>query len=145
MADYTTHFSCLLDTGSAKNAEHAKAIHRRLAGEVDRDEGAALGFEMAVSPQHGPGVLWLHADGHGNPEDLTRFVLRCAEAFGLQGLWGFRMAHGCSRPRLDAYGGGAQVLDLGRRKAVGSIDCHDWLDRQLRPAAPDELQAEAAP
>jgi hypothetical protein len=41
----------------------------------------------------------------------------------------------CSRPRLDAFGGGAQLLDLGARKSLTWIDCSDWLARQL-PAPP---------
>jgi hypothetical protein len=85
MADYFCQFSCVLDVGSPESAEHADAIRGELAAELDRHEGAALGFEMEVDHETGPGALWIHADEYGDPEHVTRFVLRCAEAFALEG------------------------------------------------------------
>ena len=36
MADYFTHFSCLLDAGSPENAAKAMALFHRLRAEEDR-------------------------------------------------------------------------------------------------------------
>jgi hypothetical protein len=33
----------------------------------------------------------------------------------------------CSRPRLDAFGGGAHVIDLGARKSIGWTSSQEWL------------------
>jgi hypothetical protein len=33
----------------------------------------------------------------------------------------------CSRPRLDAFGGGAHVIDLGARKSIGWTSTQEWL------------------
>lgn len=133
MADYFTHFSCLLDVG-ADNVEAALALYAQMAGDLEADDGFAIGF--AVQQALGtPSALWLYDEDHGEPEHVIAFALACAAAFDLQGRWGFCWALTCSRPRLDAYGGGAQVLDLGACKSLAWIDCADWLAGQV-PAGP---------
>ena len=142
MADYHTRFSCLFDTGSEANARGALDIRAEFAAEVERDEGADLGFEAEPSSgDDGPGVLWIHSGDWGEPEHVIAFVLRCAEAFGLTGRWGFRWSLGYSRPRLDAFGGGAHVLDLGARATVAWIDCGTWLDERLLDDTPEGAKA----
>ena len=131
MADYFTQFSCILDVGSADNAARADDIRGELAAELDRHEGADLGFEMEVDHEHGPGALWISSDGCGEPEHVIRFALACAEAFNLTGRWGFMWALTCSRPRLDGFGGGAQLLDLGARKSLDWTDCEHWLAGEI--------------
>src|SRR3546814_10995739 len=59
------------------------------------------------------------------------FVLRCAEAFDLQGMWGFGWALTCSKPRLDGFGGGAHIIDLGARRTLVWIDCGHWLATRM--------------
>ena len=49
----------------------------------------------------------------------------------LQELWGFRWCLSCSKARLDGYGGGAQVLDLGARRSLSWIDTEHWLGDQI--------------
>ena len=94
-----------------------------------------IGFAAEVTLDEGDTMvrsLWLHDDaGDGNPEHVIAFVLRCAEAFGLTGRWGFAWGLSCSRPRLDGFGGGAHVLDLGRRETVAWVDCEHWLAERL--------------
>lgn len=148
MADYFTQFSCIFDVGSAENAARAEAIRSELTDELDRDEGVAPGFEMDVAPDLGPGALWIRSDECGEPEHVIGFVLRCAEALGLQGVWGFTWSLSCSKPRLDAFGGGAQVLDLGQRKSLEWIDCSNWVIERTTPdpgaAAPTRTGGAAA-
>jgi hypothetical protein len=131
VADYFTHFSCVLDVGSPENAAAALALRVQMAAELEADDGVAIGFEAEVSSEQ-PASLWLHdGDGFGEPEHVIGFALRCAEAFGLSGRWGFCWALTCSRPLLDGFGGGAQVLDLGARKSLDWIDCGHWLGLEL--------------
>lgn len=128
MADYFTQFSCLLEVG-AGNIETALAIHARMAEDLETDDGIASGF-VAEPATDSDSALWLHADDHGEPEHVIAFALRCAEAFDLKGRWGFCWALSCSRPRLDGFGGGAQLIDLGARKSLAWVDCADWMARQ---------------
>jgi hypothetical protein len=136
MADYFTSFSCLFDTGSQENAERAAVIRDELAAELERDEGCALGFTMDAGEHGPPGTLWLYSDDYGEPEHVIDFVLRCAEAFDLKGRWGFVWALTCTRPRLDGFGGGAQLIDLTARKSIDWIDCEHWLAAVLAEDEP---------
>jgi hypothetical protein len=133
MADYFTHFSCTLDLGSAENVAAAFSIFETFATELEADEGVEPGFDLEADDDTGPGALWIHGDGFGDPEHVIAFVLRCAEAFDLTGGWGFAWALTCSKPRLDGFGGGTQLLDLGERRSLAWIDCLHWLDIVREP------------
>lgn len=135
MADYFTHFSCMFDVITAENAPRAVAIRQEQADALDKAEGTDLGFEMEHDPASGPGALWIYSDGYGEPEHVITFALACAEAFALKGRWGFTWALTCSKPRLDGFGGGAQLLDLGERRSLAWTDCDHWLAAQLDPVS----------
>ena len=145
MADYFTRFSCIFNVGSAENAARAEEIRGAFAADLYRDEGGYPGFEMQVDHENGPGALWLYNDEYGEPGHVIQFVLRCAEALDLTGLWGFRWALTCSRPRLDAFGGGAQLIDLGKRESVDWIDCEHWLAEGLAGRADGAATATLSP
>ena len=134
MADYFIHFSCILDVGSAENVFRALSIFEDYATELDADEGVEPGFDLEADPDSGPNALWIHSEAFGEPEHVIAFVLRCAEAFDLQGRWGFAWALTCSKPRLDGFGGGAQLLDLGERRSRAWLDCSHWLGTVREPA-----------
>ena len=133
MAEYFTHFSCLLDVGTAENAlaAHRMFIQSRLE-DADRDEPLCCGFELTLQEGDASHVLRIHDDVSGDVEHVIGFVLRLAEAFDLKDLWGFEHANTCSRPRIDAFGGGAHVIDLGTRKSVGWTSTNEWLAAALR-------------
>jgi len=127
MADSYTQFSCILDVGSAEIAERAKVVRGEFAADLCREEGSYPGFEMAVDHETGPGALWIYSDDQGEPEHVIQFVPRCAEALDLAGVWGFSWSHSCSKPRVDAFGGGAHVIDLGKRETIIDVDCNNFV------------------
>lgn len=135
MADDYTLFSATLPIGSAANIAPALALYEQLADELaNQDEVIGFIAEAAHAEGEEAASLWLHdAAGDGDPEHVIAFALRCAEAFGLTGRWGFVWALTCSKPRLDGFGGGAQVLDLGQRKSLAWMDCEYWLAAALDP------------
>ena len=106
----------------------ADAIRGELAAELDRHEGAALGFEDGDRPRN---RAWRSldptADEYGEPEHVTRFVLRCAEAFDLEGAWGFCWSLTC----FEA------VHRSVRRRRVrpGSQEARDGREHRLRRLA----------
>ena len=112
MADYFTHFSCLLEVGTPENAARALDLYNALSAEGASEDPPSEGFLLSIEPQYGGSELWMRDDVTGDPERLIQFVKRCAAEFGLTGRWGFQYANTCSRPRLDGFGGGAHVLDL---------------------------------
>ncbi len=135
MADYFTHFSCLLEVGAA-NVEAALALYAQMARDLEADDDLSIGFTALAAPGSASD-LWLYDEASGEPEHVIAFALCCAEAFDLKGRWGFCWALTCSRPRLDGFGGGAQLLDLGTRKSLAWVDCSQWLATQIEggPAA----------
>lgn len=135
MADYFTQFSCTLDVGTAENVLAALVLFETFARELEDAEGVEPGFDIEADGDTSPSTLWLHGDGFGDPEHVIAFVLRCAEAFDLAGRWGLVWALTCSKPRLDGFGGGAQLLDLGTRKSLAWLDCNTWLFTLLEPDA----------
>ena len=70
---------------------------------------------------------------------MTRYVLRCAEAFDLKGTWGFCWSLSCSKARIEAFSGGGLVVNLTARETVASIDCADWLAQPRLPPAAKSL------
>ena len=132
MADYFTHFSCLIDVGSSEKAARALALFQSLrAADQDADDLEVSGFTIARQDAPEGSTLWIHDDDHGNVEAVIRFVLCLAEDLDLTGLWGFQHGLTCSRPRLDGFGGGAHVIDLGARKSISWTSTQEWLAAAL--------------
>ena len=131
MADYFTHFSCLLDVGTPENAARALDLYNRLSEDGASEEPPSEGFLLSIQPEHGGSQLWMRDDVTGDPERLIHFVKHCAAEFGLKGRWGFQYANTCSKPRLDGFGGGAHVLDLATRETVNWIYTDGWLDQTI--------------
>lgn len=132
MADYFTHFSCLIDVGTPDKAARALALFQSLReADQDADDPEVAGFDLVRQDAPEGSTLWIHDDDHGDVEAVIRFVLRLAEELDLTGLWGFQYALTCSRPRLDAFGGGAHVIDLGTRNSIGSTSSQEWLAAAL--------------
>ena len=126
MANYYTLLSTLFPVGSAENVAPALELYRRFRDELEEaDEW--IGFAAQADDPPGSADLWLHSDEDADIEHVIAFALRAAEALDLKGLWGFRWALSCSKPRLDGYGGGAQLLDLGGRRSLGWVDTAEWL------------------
>jgi len=131
MTTYTTEFSCVLQLKSADQVTAAQTIYAELDAEKE-NEGETVGFDLHGDPADpGAQLSITDSDGEGNPDNVVLFVERCAEAFGLSGLWGFQWSYGCSAPRLDGFGGGAVIYDLARRQEVERIDSFDWLAQRL--------------
>ena len=107
MADYFTHFSCLLDIGTPDNAARALDLYNTPAAGNAAEDPPSEGFLLSIAPEHGGTQLWMRDDTTGDPAHVVQFVQRCAEAFSLSGRWGFQYANTCSKPvsytHLDVY------------------------------------------
>ncbi|WP_241699959.1 hypothetical protein, partial [Tabrizicola fusiformis] len=112
MADYFTHFSCLLDIGSSENAVRALELYTALSDENAAEDPPANGFLLSIQPEQGGTWLWIHDGGNGDAEHVLKFVLRCAKEFGLTGLWG--MQYALCRIRHKAYYAGIRIMPHGQ-------------------------------
>ena len=127
MADYFTHFSCLLDVGTPANAARALDLYNALSEAGASEEPPSDGFLLSIQPEHGGSALWMRDDVTGDPERVIQFVKRCAAEFRLTGRWGFQYANTCSKPRLDGFSGGAHVLVLGAGETIAWTYTDGWL------------------
>lgn len=82
------------------------------------------GFE--IEPVEG-GLIISDGSGEGDVEAVIAFVIALAKQEKLTGLWGFSYAFTCSKGRVDAFDGGAHVIDLGKAKTVAYINAREWL------------------
>jgi hypothetical protein len=127
MADFFTHFSCVLDVGTPDNAARALDLYNALSAENAAEDPPSDGFVLSIQPEHGGTTLWMRDDVTGDPEHVIQFVKRCAAAFSLKGLWGFQYANTCSQPCVNAFGGGAHALDLATGETVDWLYTDGWL------------------
>ena len=142
MASYFTKFSTAFFVGPG-NVDAALALYGEMRTELEAED-AEIGFEAEANDPD-DGALWLwDGDGGADIENVIAFVLRCAEAFGLAGFWGFCWSLSCDRPRPGAFGGGAQLIDLGKRRSVSWIDTDHWLGEETaRLSEPTNSAADA--
>ena len=140
MATYFTQFACVLDVGSADNVARAIILHREMELAYAAFKQSEMGFDL--EPSGATSICMHDGDGFGDQEHAIQFVLRCAAEFDLKGRWGFTWALTCSRPRVDGFGGGPQLLDLTQRKSLDRIDCDHWLAGEL---ADDDPSGGSAP
>lgn len=113
MADYFTHFSCLLDVGTPDKAARALALFQSLReADQNADDPEVAGFDLVRQDAPEGSALWIHDDDHGDVEAVIRFVLRLAEELDLTGLWGFQYA--LCRIRHKAYYPGFRIMPHGQ-------------------------------
>ncbi len=74
MADFYTHFSCLLDVGTPDKAARALDLYNQLSEEGASEEPPSDGFLLSIQPEHGGTRLWMRDDVTGDPERLIQFV-----------------------------------------------------------------------
>ncbi len=59
MADYFTHFSCLLNVGTPDNAARALDLYNKLSEDGASEEPPSEGFLLSIQPEHGGAQLWM--------------------------------------------------------------------------------------
>lgn len=138
MADYFTKFSLVLSLPDAVAQEYALELAHQASQGQQGDElpesfPESLAnvledwtFETdADSPASGYG-LWLHSDC-GGVEALCAFLQHLLQKFDPQGRVSFEWSHDCSKPRVDAYGGGGALVTA---QEIKSIKTGQWLIQQ---------------
>ena len=69
MADYFTHFSCLLDVGTPDKAARALGLFQGLReADQDADDPEVAGFDIVRQDAPEGSSLWIHDDEHGDVE-----------------------------------------------------------------------------
>lgn len=114
--------ACALALQEAHNAQWGKT-------QPCTTEPFYFGAEEKPAEADGTAPLWVSDQGCGNEESVIAFVQECARQKLCAGSrWSFVWSYDCSRPRLDAYGGGACVIDLETGDCLASLDLVDMAD-----------------
>ena len=142
MADYYTHFSFIVGLANAEQQASALELFRQMSALQQGDEVPAE-FPSALKevaddcvfnldPGSEPHELWFHSDT-GGTDAVSAFVQHLLQKLGSTDVVTFEWSHDCSRPRTDAYGGGAAIITASEIK---TFTTSEWLQAQLQPATP---------
>jgi hypothetical protein len=63
--------------------------------------------------------IWLHSD-YGGIDSACAFIQHLLQKFDPKGCVSFEWSHDCSKPRTDAYGGGAAIITAHEIKSMNS-------------------------
>ena len=146
MADYFTNFSLVLELPD----QSAQAYALNLA-----KEAADMRFGEGDSPELPPGFpaslvdvleiwlfeteaqgsleqdkygVWLHS-GDGGIDAACAFIQHLLRKFNPAGTVTFEWSHDCSKPRIDAYGGGAAIITA---RKIKTMTTGEWLAKHGR-------------
>ena len=142
MADYYTNFSLVLKLANETEQAYAldlahKAGLAQQGDELPADFPKTLAdvtedwqFETeADSSKHG---LWLHSM-NGGIDAVCAFIQHLLKKFTPEAYVSFEWSHDCSKPRADAYGGGAAFITA---EEIATMNTATWLNEQRARLVP---------
>lgn len=149
MADYFTNFSLIVPLPDEAAVQSAldlaeQAFHAHLGEEMPDDFPASLRdviedwqFDTdANDPSHGRG-LWLHSS-NGGIDAVCAFIQHLLGRFAPEGHVTLEWSNDCSKPRVDAFGGGAAIITAD---AITSISTGEWLHQQVSRLPQSQTEA----
>lgn len=110
---------------------------------VLEDRECGTSFAMEVDDDG----LWIHSDESGDVDEVARFCQAFLRKFRPDEHVAFEWANTCSKPRLDAFGGGAMIVTaeaiesmstgewVGKMPAAGTTPVHVWVTRSAGAVA----------
>ena len=132
MADYFTNFSFNVPLASKEQQDYALKLFLQMSAiqqgnDIPEDFPAPLkevcedcSFDADAD---GPTNLWLHSC-YGGIDAVCAFVQHLLQQFDPEGVISFEWSHDCSKPRTDAYGGGAAHITA---KEIKTLNTSEWL------------------
>jgi hypothetical protein len=142
MADYYYHCSFLIPlTEEAQRDWAIDELYRdndddnendRYPGVICDESGTApaIGHDLVKTaegfkPARLAGdYLWIHDDDSLDIHALCVRLQNIMKHFSVEGIWGFAWTRSCSKPRLDAYCGGACIVS---QTEITFMDTFGWL------------------
>ena len=138
MADYYTNFSLALRLPDEAAQAYAlnlaeQACQSQFENEVPEDFPAELRdyledwlFEVAAQTVEQQPGLWLHSQ-NGGVDSVCALLQHLLQKFDLPDPVTFEWSHDCSKPRTDAYGGGAAIVTA---QEIKTMSTSRWLQEQ---------------
>ena len=138
MADYYTNFSVVIPLPDERAQEHALHIARSGSrGYFDdelpqdfpnelKDSVEDWSFDTEPDTEEGRPALWLHSEC-GGMDAACGFIHHLLKHFDPEGRVSLEWSHDCSKPLVDAYGGGAAFITA---EEIHSFSTAQWLEQQ---------------
>ena len=137
MADYFTSFSLVVPLPDEAAQQYALQLAQIMsdAGQDDnlpehlpqsiREEMENWTFEtVPASKPHG---IWLHSE-FGGIDAVCAFIQHLLQRFTPDHHVTLEWSNDCSKPRVDAFGGGAALITA---RKIKSINTGEWLHREV--------------
>ena len=139
MADYFINFSLIVPLPDEAAVQYAlnlaeQAFHAHMDEEIPEDFPASLldgiedwQFETdSNDPSNGCG-LWLHSS-NGGIDAVCAFIQYLLQRFAPGDHVTLEWSNDCSKPRVDAFGGGAALITA---RKIKTINTGEWLHREV--------------
>lgn len=114
MADYYTYCSFNIPLTAAQQDWAIAELSR------EDDDNLSPGVVCEKRGDH----LWIRHDETADVDELMERLQAVMKHFDIVGPWGFMWSGDCSRPLIDAYGGGACAIT---QTDITSVNTHEWL------------------
>ena len=143
MADYFTNFSLLVPLPTEDAQKYALDLAHAATVTYQGDEPPAnfpaslaeviddWQFDTDADQTSGSWGLWLHSDS-GSIDAVCAFIQHLLQKFNPEGRVSFEWSHDCSKPCVEAFGGGAAIITA---EAIKSICTNQWLQEQAEADA----------
>jgi hypothetical protein len=130
MADYYTYFSLVLKL-SDEQKQYALELANK-GSNYSTDDQISDGFPTPLADilhdwlfetEENKEGIWIHSQD-GGVDAACQFVQHLLEKFDLQGHIAFEWSHDCTKPRVDAFGGGAAIVTATE---IETFSTSEWL------------------
>jgi len=138
MADYYTKFSLIFVLPNQAAQQYALDLANNASRAQHDDEPPDTlpesiqeviedwWFETDAESNEGKFGLWLHSE-NGGIDAACAFIQHLLQKFDPQARVTFEWSNDCSKPRIDAFGGGAAFITA---KEIKTMNTSDWLQQQ---------------
>jgi hypothetical protein len=140
MADYFTRFSLIVILPTEAAQQYAINLSHQGA-EGSFGDPLPAGFPPSLSelvedwhfevePENSSGTpgIWIHSDA-GGIDAACAFIQHLLQRFDPESRVTFEWSHDCSKPRVDAFGGGAAIITA---KEIKTMSTSQWLEQNVR-------------
>ena len=139
MADYFTHFSIIVPLPTEAAEKYALDLAQQAAS-VNQGDSIPDDFPLSLrdvvedwqfdadpsDPSNGWG-LWLHTE-NGGIDAVCAFIQHLLQRFDPEAHVSLEWSNDCSKPRIDAFGGGAAIITAA---TIKTFSTGQWLHRQV--------------
>ena len=139
MADYFTNFSFIHELPSEAAQHYALDLAHQASLMMHGDENPenipddlagvldGWSFETEAQESRDGWAIWIHSS-NGGIDAVCAFIQHLLKKFNPTGIVNFQWSDDCSKPRVDAYGGGAAIITA---KKIKSINTGQWIQQQF--------------